>query len=575
MRAAQVVLIYTAILLTTTSCHDPVHVHTDVGTILGITEIINNETVYQFRNIPYAEPPIGTRRFKKPVPHGGWSGVLDCTRFGPSCMQQHSILDKYVPNPNQSEDCLSLNVYVPRTLSSSANRSVMVFVFGGGFLVGQGMLYDGSYLALTGDTVVVTLNYRLGVFGFLAYPAHGLHGNYGLWDQRLALEWVHAHIADFGGNPNSVTLFGQSAGGFSVSLQAIYPQNKGLFHRVIAHSGVAEGHFAIWHHAYEYGDDIGTTAGCANTTSYANCMRNIPADKLLQVQNSISQPGSIGRKLEFDLIVGPVVDGDFLPLHPTELLQNKNSQSYHFFRSLDFITGNVDTEGSIVLTSLPSIAKENNFNLSDGVPSEVFCQEIGPALLNAYFEKDVNCTSAETLLCSVYGTKDKPKQAQQTLEAYADALYYTPSVKILGDHSEGNNESSTYQYVFKRPIPDPALTKGYPPWWQNGSAHGAELYYLFRIYDYQANHSLNVPEYDKSLQTSILKYWTNFANTGNPNSDDVPVWESYDAVRQNYCSMDTTISQEQHLYGSRQDLWLNRLPRLLHGNVTGGPLIGK
>ncbi|OWF34922.1 carboxylesterase 1C-like [Mizuhopecten yessoensis] len=567
MRAVQLALMFTATLLST-ECYEPARVHTDIGDLQGVLEIIRNETVYQFRNIPYAKPPIGPLRFKKPVAHGGWSGVLDCTEFGPSCLQQHSTLDRYLPNLNQSEDCLSLDMYIPRTLSSSANRSVMVFVFGGGFLVGQGTLYDGSFLALTGDVIVVTLNYRLGVFGFLANPAQSLLGNYGLWDQRLALEWVHAHIANFGGNPNSVTLFGQSAGSFSVSLQSLYPKNKGLFHRVIAHSGVAEGHFAIWHNAYAYAKDIGIYLGCANTTSYADCIRNIPAEKLLQAQNSITQPGNTGRKLHFDLSMGPVVDGDLLPQTPSELLQNKTSDSYHFFRSLDFITGNVDTEGSIFLPLLASLAKENNFNFSNGVPLDVYCNKIGPGLLAAYFEKDVNSSQADNLLCSFYGTADKLKQAQHTLEAYGDALYYAPSVEILRDHSEGSPASSTYQYVFRRPIPDPTFTAGYPPWWQNRSAHGAELYYLFRIHDYKANRTINVPNHDDGLQTAILKYWTNFAKTGNPNSNDVPQWDTYDVISQKYSSMGTTITQDQHLYGSRVDLWLNRLTKLLDGSVS-------
>ncbi|XP_069128177.1 bile salt-activated lipase-like [Argopecten irradians] len=556
-----------------TSGYEQARVHTELGDIQGLIEMIKGEAVYQFRDIPFAEPPIGSLRFKKPVAHRGWAGLLDGTRFGPSCMQQHSVLDRYVPNSNQSEDCLSLNIYVPRTLALSANRSVMVFVFGGGFVVGQATLYDGSYLALAGDTIVVTINYRLGVFGFLANPDLGLPGNYGLWDQRLALEWVHAHITRFGGNPNSVTLFGQSAGGFSVSLQSMYPQNKGLFHRVIAHSGVAEGHYAIWQSAYKYATDIGRRLGCVSTSSYAECMRNIPSDKLLQAQNTIIGERS-GGKLQFDLLVGPVVDGDFLHLPPKVLLQNKSSQSYRFFRSLDFITGNVDTEGSIFLDSLPSIAKDNSFNISIGIPPNFFCNDIGPALLNAYFEKDINSMPAENILCTLYGATDRPRQAQLALEAYADSLYYTPTAKILKDHSEGNNESSSYQFVFKRPIPDPILTQSYPPWWQNGSAHGAELYYLFEVYDYQTNSSINVPDNDANLQRTILKYWTNFAKTGNPNSDDVPVWESYDAVNRKYCSLDTVTTQKKNLYGPRVNVWLNRLPRIVHMD-SNGIIIGK
>ncbi|XP_052071092.1 carboxylesterase 1F-like [Mytilus californianus] len=192
----------------------------------------------EFRNIPFAKPPVGGLRFHQPVPYGSWSDIYDATRFGPSCIQSvNGIVDQYVPNTNTSEDCLVLNIYVPSGFSESNAKSVIIWVHGGGYYLGQGMFYDGSYLSGIGDVIVVTINYRLGVFGFFSTMDDVALGNYGLWDQQMAIKWVHDNIESFGGDPNSVTIAGQSAGAFSVALQALNPANKGLFHRVIAQSG--------------------------------------------------------------------------------------------------------------------------------------------------------------------------------------------------------------------------------------------------------------------------------------------------------------------------------------------------
>ncbi|CAG2236094.1 Liver carboxylesterase B-1,Carboxylesterase 3,Carboxylesterase 3A,Esterase-5A,Bile salt-activated lipase,Carboxylesterase 4A,Cholinesterase,Cholinesterase 1,Liver carboxylesterase 2,Esterase CM06B1,Liver carboxylesterase,Carboxylesterase 5A,Carboxylesterase 1F,Putative inactive carboxylesterase 4,Liver carboxylesterase 1,Carboxylesterase 1D,Para-nitrobenzyl esterase,Acetylcholinesterase-1,Acetylcholinesterase,Venom carboxylesterase-6,Neuroligin-2,Pyrethroid hydrolase Ces2e,Carboxylesterase 1E,Carboxylester len=225
---------------------------TKLGDIKGVQSVLTiNNTSYHykiFKNIPYAKPPTGQYRFRRPVPYGQWKGTLDATQFGPSCIQtNNAFVDKWLPNLNQSEDCLLLNIYCPTNSSTANKKSVMIWIHGGGYQTGQGMLYNASYISAVGDVIVVTINYRLEAFGFFSTNDDIAPGNYGLWDQKMAIEWVNNNIEDFGGDTKSITLFGQSAGGLSVGLQAFNVKNKGLFQRVILQSGVGNSIFRQSH----------------------------------------------------------------------------------------------------------------------------------------------------------------------------------------------------------------------------------------------------------------------------------------------------------------------------------------
>jgi len=216
-----------------------------VKTSSGVVEGKEEETVRAFLGIPYAAPPVGDLRWKPPVPAAKWSGVRKAAEFGAHCMQGDVFGDMVFRDPGGSEDCLSLNVWVPSKPSSS-KLPVMVWIYGGGFVAGttSEARQDGTHLAQKG-VVVVSLNYRLGIFGFLVHPelakesGHNSAGNYGLLDQLLALTWVHENIAAFGGDPENVTIFGESAGSFSVSAQMASPLAKGLFQKAIGESGAA------------------------------------------------------------------------------------------------------------------------------------------------------------------------------------------------------------------------------------------------------------------------------------------------------------------------------------------------
>src|SRR5262245_3593825 len=193
-----------------------------------------NRDLYSYRGIPYALPPVGDLRWAPPEAHPRWNDLRPATAFGAICPQDNVAGD--------SEDCLFLNIWTPRAVvdrQKPKQLPVMVFIHGGYFVFGAGSLplYDGAYLAASGNVVVVTLNYRLGALGFLAVPELGLTGNFGILDQRQALRWVAENIAAFGGDPSKVTIFGESAGAMSVGLHLFsIPANRGLFRAAIMES---------------------------------------------------------------------------------------------------------------------------------------------------------------------------------------------------------------------------------------------------------------------------------------------------------------------------------------------------
>lgn len=269
-----------------------------------------------FRGVPYAAAPVGDRRFRAPAPPASWSGVRAADKLGKNCVQDqvYSDIDPFAAGI--SEDCLFLNVYTTGT--SGSPKPVMVWIHGGGYTAGFGGegRHDGTRLAQKG-AVVVTLNYRLGVFGFLAHPALaaespvGASGNYGILDQIAALQWVQRNIARFGGDPSRVTIFGESAGGSSVGALIASPLAKGLFHRSILQSGNAIGGARLRDSAYAEGLRFAATMGIRGTDAAAAArLRAIPADSLMRASRPPNGSGGFTNAIASRL----VRDGAVLPL---------------------------------------------------------------------------------------------------------------------------------------------------------------------------------------------------------------------------------------------------------------------
>ncbi|XP_061182349.1 carboxylesterase 1E-like [Saccostrea echinata] len=341
------------------SGQEKITLRTRLGNISGIQ--LKNFTIggvskgnlYRFSNIPFGKPPVGQLRFAKPQPFGSWHGILDATIKGPACYQSPS------KNFNgTSEDCLQLNIYVPHSLAYTNSKSVMVWIHGGGYIGGSGTTDDASMFALTGDVIVVTVNYRLGIFGFIASSDPDARGNAGLWDQMMALDWIRYNIRDYGGNPASVTIYGESAGGYSVSLLSLIPRNRGLFQRVIAQSGVANSYRALSNFTFISTTKVAEKVGCLKNLSSTNdramvqCLRQIDAKLLLEATRSYRR--EIGLKTLSYLPFTPVVDGELFRKEPSLLLKDKASSEFNFFQSLDMMIGNCNNEGSLHCTTGPS-----------------------------------------------------------------------------------------------------------------------------------------------------------------------------------------------------------------------------
>ena len=324
---------------------DATSVDTKVGKIIGVEKTVNvfgqDMEVDRFHGIPYAEPPVGKLRFQKPVPKK--SLTSDGTPFlaskhGNIC---HQLEMMPMEGLARSEDCLFLNVYAPS--SRKDPLPVMVWIHGGGFSSGASDQYISDTLTLYGDVIIVTVNYRLTVWGFLSTGDENAPGNQGLWDQHTAIKWVHDNIDAFGGDPKKVTIFGESAGGMSVTYHSVFHGNEGLFQRVIAQSG------SMWvtgaRNPEQGAQKLGKLVGCEQSDSGAliECLQALPATLIDETLNNFTN-GLMGIPMPFL----PSVDGTMYDKLPRDLLSFENP-GRSLFAGLDFMSGFCSEEGIIML----------------------------------------------------------------------------------------------------------------------------------------------------------------------------------------------------------------------------------
>jgi para-nitrobenzyl esterase len=431
----------------------------------------------QFQGIPYAAPPVGQRRWTSPAAPTPWNAPRDASKPGPSCPQTESFIgDK----PSENEDCLTLNVTAPR---GARNLPVMVWVHGGGFFSGTSDHYDGAELATKGDVVVVTVNYRLGVFGFLAHPGLPGSGNYGLEDQQAALRWVQRNVAGFGGDPSQVTLFGESAGGMSTCNHLMSPGSAGLFARAIIQSGPCtmdkEWPLGSWMPrslttAQQQGAKIASTVGCTDVA----CLRGKPVPDLLAASE-----GGQG--------MGPVYGTRVLPLSPAEALRSGR------FARVPVMQGTTHDEhatfqaGMEFYTGQPTSADDYNSGLDD------FFGPAKAAKIRAHYPLN--------------GTPGAVLSKIWTDSAWSCTAHRTDQLLDRG--------TTVYGYEFADENA-PWLPGVFTPSFPTGAYHAAELQYLFPgSYD-----APKLPAAQQKLADQMISYWTRFAHTGNPNGPGTPYW---------------------------------------------------
>ncbi|XP_076110539.1 fatty acyl-CoA hydrolase precursor, medium chain-like [Mytilus galloprovincialis] len=526
---------------------------TSLGSIKGIKGVFaeTGDTLYEFRGIPFGKPPVGSLRFKKPVPFGLWNETLDGTAFRSACPQNIPDFMPELSRPSTSEDCLFLNVYVPNSLDKLNNFSVMVWIHGGGFEVGFGNEEDLLRMAIEGDVIMVSFNYRLGIFGFLAIGHPAARGNYALWDQKLALQWVHDNIEMFGGNPNSVTIFGESAGGYSVSLQSLISSNNGLFHRAIAQSGV---HSKILmrkqDEVQEYANQLSKKSMCplGNEYKFVDCLRQKQVQELLEIADfypTVSED-KLKRHIFFKSHSYPIVDGELFTENPIVSLEDKTSAVSQFFGSLDFISGTTSNEGSLLyLISFPELQEFYRFNVTEGVPHKVACEAIIAPYVEKYLRGD---GSIKEQMCNFYKADASTReQSLRATELLADVMFTYPSIKMLEFHAALKN-GKTYQYLFSKTSPDPF--GGTPPEWFEGCGHGDDLIWLFKVGDHE------ISDDEKQFSKNLIQYWTSFAKSGRPiGGPESMFWIPFDLSGRMYLNFDIPTVLQSFYKMETSELW--------------------
>ena len=460
------------------------HVKVDTGKLRGKSD----GTIDSFLGIPYAAPPVGDFRWKPPVRPVKWKGARKATEFGSRCMQTRVFDDMIFRDPGISEDCLYLNVWTPA--KRSGKLPVMVWVYGGGFVAGATSepRQDGTNLAKEG-VVVVSMNYRLGIFGFFAHPdlaresGRNSAGNYGLLDQVAALEWVKRNIAAFGGDPGNVTIFGESAGSFSVSELMASPAAKGLFHRAIGESGGAFASQGLPMRTLAESSDAGAkfATDVLGARSLAE-LRALPAQKVLET-------AAATKTIRF----APNVDGYFLPeTVPAIFAAGKQSD-------------------------VPLLA---GWNMDEAGSSAANAQDGQVAKLQELAQKEFGDKADEFLK---HYSAENDAQAERALKDYAGDHFIAFSTWKWLEAQKSTGKSPEYRYRFDMPHPtDPKR----PP--NAGAYHSAEIELVFGTLDSENWISWR-PE-DHTLSEQMRKYWSNFARTGDPNGSGLPKWSTYDAA---------------------------------------------
>ncbi|WAR14367.1 EST5-like protein [Mya arenaria] len=538
-------------------------VQSDLGGITGAHKNVSvngtTKTVHLFLGVPYAKPPVGNLRFKKPEPYLNFT--TDSTKyngnyFRSACVQFSSVVKKPV-STSESEDCLYLNIYKPAKASSLA---VMVWIHGGGFTSGSADQFTMEILAAFGDVIVVTFNYRVGIFGFFSTMDENAMGNYGLWDQRLVFQWVKKHIHSFGGDPNRITIFGQSAGAVSCSLHAMAELNRNLFQRVITQSGSA---MSVLNHmsidARLNAIKVSENVGCKISKEDSN-----NKSKLANMVQCLKKNGRAKNKRLRGLPEFlPVVDGDLIKVDPRDQkqLETRNNDGLHFFGSLDFLNGITKWEG----VSFMHIIQNDINDLYKPQPrSETIENWLNPSLIKSIFKRRFP-NEIKQLVLNRYTNWDDPLSPEtvreQLLQFLGDVAYNVPAVRATREHfkHEYDTGSGNYLYHF---VAEPPVHVMETPSWIKGATHAEDLLFLVEMDNFD-----NYSDWQRQLSVSMMTYWANFAKTGSPNQvDSIPKWVPYNDSQEIYLEFSQDMgpdSLKKHLYSGETNFWLKVFPDLI------------
>ncbi|XP_077842164.1 liver carboxylesterase 1 isoform X2 [Macaca mulatta] len=526
------------------------------------------QPVAVFLGIPFAKPPLGPLRFTPPQPAEPWSFVKNATSYPPMCSQDAvagQVLSELFTNRKEniplklSEDCLYLNIYTPADLTKKNRLPVMVWIHGGGLMVGAASTYDGLALAAHENVVVVTIQYRLGIWGFFSTGDEHSRGNWGHLDQLAALHWVQDNIASFGGNPGSVTIFGESAGGESVSVLVLSPLAKNLFHRAISESGVALTAVLVKKGDVKpLAEQIAIAAGCQTTTSavMVHCLRQKTEEELLEttLKMKFFSLDLHGDPRESHPFLGTVIDGLLLPKTPEEL------QAERKFNTVPYMVGFNKQEFGWIIPMLMG------YPLSEGkLDQKTAMSLLWKSYPLVYIAKELIPEATEKYLG---GTNDPVKKKDLFLDLLADVMFSFPSVIVARHHRDAGVPTYMYEFQYR-----PSFSSDMKPKTVIGD-HGDELFSVFGAPFLKGNGSLlsvcgphfesqrlffffpteGASEEEIRLSKMVMKFWANFARNGNPNGEGLPRWPEYNQ-EEGYLQIGANTQAAQKLKDKEVAFW--------------------
>ncbi|XP_063052893.1 carboxylesterase 5A-like isoform X1 [Engraulis encrasicolus] len=512
------------------------------GTLRGASMSVkgSDRPVQQYLGIPFAQPPLGPLRFAPPEPAESWEGERDATQQPKMCIQDPEIVEstskimaiEFTP-PAVSEDCLYLNVYTPAKPSSDEKLPVMVWIHGGGLYMGGASQYDGAVLAAYENIVVVAIQYRLGFLGYLSTGDEHAQGNWGFLDQLAALQWVQENIQSFGGDPNSVTIAGESAGAISASVLILSPLSKGLFHRAILQSGAATLGAYTTKTPLVFAKMVAKVMECdsSSTEELIKCMR------LKKSEDFIT-----GMKKQ-KIFLGAAVDGTFLTDVAEEVLKSKD------FMKVPVIVGVTNHEfGWILPNAFCPPGWEKGMTRSTVM-----------TMVNTFFPAG-NATGANELIVDEYLKDAHTPEAirDEFTEALGDLFMVMPILKVAAYHRDAG--VPVYMYEFQH---RPEIFKDSRPSFVKAD-HADDVGFVFGSCFWDGHIKINgsTTEEENQLCRTTMAYWGNFVRTGSPNGAGLVHWPQYEGSRK-YLQLDLQQSEGQELKKDRVLFFTQELPRRL------------